>query len=903
MTDLERQIELQITHVFDGPDPDWDEAVSMTVPHGTVATALEGAIGNTPYAVRQRAVDVFGRVSDWSTPAEHTTALDTTAPSTPTGLAAIGAILGLIATWDASTAVDLSHYELQVDDDIAFGSPTTYKVKVNVASITQLSAGTWYVRVRAVDTSGNASSYTSGTSAVARKVTGSGTGGTDIVAASIAAADITARTITASQIAVGTLTASELAVGALKPNMILNGSFEVGDASILDAYVAVGTTNDETFLRGWSAQDATMEVNLLTSANAKTGTRVGAFRSTALNSRFSQLIPVVAGRTYRLTGWHWKAVAGGVTSRLRANTVDAVFATVGFNVIFDDTTAASPVFADGVYTIPTDGSVSYLRVELLANGTPGGTEVFAWEDITLVEVPNNVSNTAATVIINEDGITITDGALTFEDEFGSTVLTGGGFGASWFDFIQSGFYNSTFAAGTTNNITAATEVSGGDSVADYEASLSSDLPYWIVSAETGAGTFQRVADSTASSGFALRWSGTEDAEVYQDALVVPGHRYRLMIDWRFTNSASDFNLEVAYSYRNATHGIIGSETSQTLNYTAAGSSTYDLFAVLRTAEVAPNGARYLRWSIRVARQSGSPTVHIDAVKQVESAREYSTIQSGELEFVDNSSLTRAISIKITSQTFHRFQVLGSGALLWSSGTAVQDIRLYRESATKITLDDDGGGPVSFNLESTTDLRFNDTIAINQDTTSRLSIFSLGATEPRVGLELSNGHATTSSGYFVWNDGDSVARASLGKHTGGAPAILFGDGSAAQDVVLWRSSAGNASLLGRFVFTSDISPAQLTGNTDNWNPTGLSGAAVIRISVDAPRNITGIVAQTDGSLILLVNTTTSTITLVHDATSTAANRFYCPGAANYSLTSRSSVFIWYDGTSDRWRVVA
>lgn len=100
----------------------------------------------------------------------------------------------------------------------------------------------------------------------------------------------------------------------------------------------------------------------------------------------------------------------------------------------------------------------------------------------------------------------------------------------------------------------------------------------------------------------------------------------------------------------------------------------------------------------------------------------------------------------------------------------------------------------------------------------------------------------------------------------------------------------------------ISPAQIVANTDNYNPTGLSTCNVLRINTDAARNLTGITALTPGTDIILCNTGAFTITLVHDATSTAANRFYCPGSANYSLTANMSVHIMYDGTSSRWRVV-
>lgn len=101
----------------------------------------------------------------------------------------------------------------------------------------------------------------------------------------------------------------------------------------------------------------------------------------------------------------------------------------------------------------------------------------------------------------------------------------------------------------------------------------------------------------------------------------------------------------------------------------------------------------------------------------------------------------------------------------------------------------------------------------------------------------------------------------------------------------------------------ISPAQLVANTDNWNPTGMASAKAIRVSTDASRNLTGIVASGDGRRILLRNIGTQNLVLKHDLTSTAANRFYCPGAVDFTLNAKDSVWVGYDVTSARWYVEA
>jgi hypothetical protein len=112
----------------------------------------------------------------------------------------------------------------------------------------------------------------------------------------------------------------------------------------------------------------------------------------------------------------------------------------------------------------------------------------------------------------------------------------------------------------------------------------------------------------------------------------------------------------------------------------------------------------------------------------------------------------------------------------------------------------------------------------------------------------------------------------------------------------------SSIPGTFALTGDISPAQLTANTDNWAPTGLSGASVIRASTDASRNLTGLTGGANGRTMRLLNVGAQPLVLMHDVTSTAANRFLCPGNNNFTLGANSGCDLTYDSISSRWRVV-
>lgn len=104
----------------------------------------------------------------------------------------------------------------------------------------------------------------------------------------------------------------------------------------------------------------------------------------------------------------------------------------------------------------------------------------------------------------------------------------------------------------------------------------------------------------------------------------------------------------------------------------------------------------------------------------------------------------------------------------------------------------------------------------------------------------------------------------------------------------------------------ITPPQITASTNDYAPTGGSTASVWRISANNAWNLTGIsIGQTDGRILLLVNIGTLSIPMMNDATSTAANRFYTPGASSgaFRLAPKQQVLLRYDGTLQRWLFVS
>jgi hypothetical protein len=107
--------------------------------------------------------------------------------------------------------------------------------------------------------------------------------------------------------------------------------------------------------------------------------------------------------------------------------------------------------------------------------------------------------------------------------------------------------------------------------------------------------------------------------------------------------------------------------------------------------------------------------------------------------------------------------------------------------------------------------------------------------------------------------------------------------------------------------SVLSPAQITSDQNDYNPTGFTsggnpeGASILRLESDAMRDITGLVGGVNGRLLIISNVGSNIIRLMdEDAGSAAANRFTIGTTLSLTGTGNKSVMLWYDGISQRWR---
>jgi hypothetical protein len=115
--------------------------------------------------------------------------------------------------------------------------------------------------------------------------------------------------------------------------------------------------------------------------------------------------------------------------------------------------------------------------------------------------------------------------------------------------------------------------------------------------------------------------------------------------------------------------------------------------------------------------------------------------------------------------------------------------------------------------------------------------------------------------------------------------------------------GSAAVIaGIEVLSSILSPPSFGAAQHNYGPTGIGSARIVQLNPTASVDMTGLssAGAPVGRVIHLKNVSSSgsTITLKHDSLlSAAANRFYCPGAADILLTFLHSAAFYFDGA--RW----
>lgn len=110
-------------------------------------------------------------------------------------------------------------------------------------------------------------------------------------------------------------------------------------------------------------------------------------------------------------------------------------------------------------------------------------------------------------------------------------------------------------------------------------------------------------------------------------------------------------------------------------------------------------------------------------------------------------------------------------------------------------------------------------------------------------------------------------------------------------------------VGQLLITERLAPAQITAAQNNYEPDGFLGAGMILLNSNASQNITGFGRDGAGHVKIVVNIGAQNIVLVHESGSSTANkRLNLKSGANFTLSPGAAIWLVYDSTSDRWRLI-
>ncbi|WP_441276966.1 DUF2793 domain-containing protein [Tardiphaga sp. 172_B4_N1_3] len=129
-----------------------------------------------------------------------------------------------------------------------------------------------------------------------------------------------------------------------------------------------------------------------------------------------------------------------------------------------------------------------------------------------------------------------------------------------------------------------------------------------------------------------------------------------------------------------------------------------------------------------------------------------------------------------------------------------------------------------------------------------------------------------------------------------------DGSGWVEALVVDPASGNATLPRGLLLTGVVAPAEITANVNDYSPAGVAGAAVLQLSADAARSVSGLAGGSEGRIVSLINVGGQPITLLDDsAASAAANRFAFGG--HLTLMAKQGALLRYNGTAARWQSIS
>jgi chitodextrinase len=231
----------------------WDEYLFMQ--KGQTTKRIHGLRSGVTYYFQINSTDGSNpSVYIPTIPVSVTIPADTAAPSSPSGLIAVAGFNNVIAYWNRNSEkdVDLGRgaYEFQLSTSNTFSSILQSRtITGTVATFTGLITDQiYYVRVRAIDSSGNFSNWSSVVSATPGKISGN---------ASISNGTIVGDLIAGNTIVGDKLIANTIDADRLKTNTGILGKLFVGDESATNKVVIDGTSAIPSLYQGLGSYNNT----------------------------------------------------------------------------------------------------------------------------------------------------------------------------------------------------------------------------------------------------------------------------------------------------------------------------------------------------------------------------------------------------------------------------------------------------------------------------------------------------------------------------------------------------------------------------------------------------------------------------------------------------------------------
>lgn len=154
---------------------------------------------------------------------------------------------------------------------------------------------------------------------------------------------------------------------------------------------------------------------------------------------------------------------------------------------------------------------------------------------------------------------------------------------------------------------------------------------------------------------------------------------------------------------------------------------------------------------------------------------------------------------------------------------------------------------------------------------------------------------------TWDPGTGVSG------TGASPQVAFWSGTTSikGDADFTYDETDDRLNFRQFRYTGIITDT-LAADTDDYAPTGLARAGVVRITLSAAGiNMTGLTGGIDGRVLALENVdATQTLTINdEDVASAAANRFALPNGIDTRVRPQGAVYLMYHGSASRWKIIS